>query len=394
MNRQSAVALFGFCLLLALATAQLSPVSDQHDPDNAAIKYLRADIALRQSYALPPDAVSQLQHALESPLNAEDDKLVAAADEALVEFQHGALLKTCDWAVSVEDGPFANTSHRGAIGELVAVSGLRARLRFRDGDSAGAIADVLAAMAAARHLSTDGSLASVLLSYRHEVAIEKVISAHLAQLPPKQLSTLSQGLRRLPGGASLADALRSEKLDRDDLLIISKAAETRDELIEQLVRNIPTLSSDRVRAASIVDGCGGTTQGFTECVRGQEAFYRHWATRFALPPEQFETEYKAELEKLTPINPVLKWFTPSLSRMRWPDAYIQTQRALLNAAISVCLRGPAALRDYPDPYDNGQFSYARLDHGFRLESRLSEDGKSPIALVAGIGMDGQSSTPK
>ena len=159
-------------------------------------------------------------------MNAEDDELVAAADEALVEFQHGASLKRCDWAISIEDGPSANTSHRGAIGELVAVSGLRARLRFRDGDWAGAIADVLAAMAAARHLSTDGSLASVLLSYGHEAALEKVISAHLTQLPPPQLSALSERLGQLPSGASLADAFRSEKLDRDDLLAISKAAKT------------------------------------------------------------------------------------------------------------------------------------------------------------------------
>lgn len=45
----------------------------------------------------------------------------------------------------------------------MSVSGLRARLRFRDGNAAGATSDLLAAMAAARHLSVDGSLASVLV---------------------------------------------------------------------------------------------------------------------------------------------------------------------------------------------------------------------------------------
>ena len=34
---------------------------------NAAVKYLRADIALRQSYPLAPDGVSSLEQALESP---------------------------------------------------------------------------------------------------------------------------------------------------------------------------------------------------------------------------------------------------------------------------------------------------------------------------------------
>ena len=79
------------------------------------MKYLRADASLRQSYSLPPDAAAKLQKALESPLNAEDEKLVAAADDALVEFHHGATTNRCDWAMSAEDGPLANTAHRGAI---------------------------------------------------------------------------------------------------------------------------------------------------------------------------------------------------------------------------------------------------------------------------------------
>jgi hypothetical protein len=102
---------------------------------------------------------------VESPLDVEDEKLVAAADEALVEFHHGAASNRCDWVMSAEDGPLANTAHRGAIKELVAVAEIRSRLRFRDGDMPGAIDDAVAAVAAARHLSVDGSLASVLFAY-------------------------------------------------------------------------------------------------------------------------------------------------------------------------------------------------------------------------------------
>ena len=128
--------------------AQLPPVENQQDSENAAVKYLRADASLRQSYALDPDATAKLQKALESPLDSADEKLVAAAEEALLEFHHGATGKRCNWDMSVEDGPLANTAHRGAIMELVSVSGLRARLRFRDEDTPGAMSDALTAMAA------------------------------------------------------------------------------------------------------------------------------------------------------------------------------------------------------------------------------------------------------
>src|ERR1700676_2139161 len=139
--------------------AQTPPAGNQQDAENAAVKYLRADASLRQSYALASDAAAKLEKALESPLDGEDEKLVAAAEDALVEFRHGAAIARCDWVMSDEDGALANTAHRGAITELVAVSGLRARLRFRDGDTPGAMGDALAAMVAARHLSVDGSLA-------------------------------------------------------------------------------------------------------------------------------------------------------------------------------------------------------------------------------------------
>ena len=101
-----------------------TPFAGNHQrAENAAVKYLRADASLRQSYPLPADAVPNLQKSVESPLDVEDEKLV-----------------------------------------VVAVAEIRSRLRFRDGDIPGAIDDAVAAMAAARHLSVDGSLASVLFA--------------------------------------------------------------------------------------------------------------------------------------------------------------------------------------------------------------------------------------
>src|ERR1700742_3565052 len=135
-----------FLLLPSPWLVAQTPSAVNQSTENAAVKYLRADASLRQSYALPVDAMPILQKLLDSPLDSEDEKLVAAADEALVEFHHGAASSRCDWVMSSEDGPLANTAHRGAIKELVAVAEIRSRLRFRDGDVAGAMADAVAAM--------------------------------------------------------------------------------------------------------------------------------------------------------------------------------------------------------------------------------------------------------
>ncbi len=98
---------FSFRMRASLALFPLLAVScairlaGQSITQNAAVKYLRADAALRQSYQLPPDAALKLEKALESSLDDEDAKLVAVAGDALTELQHGASLRICDWAMMV-----------------------------------------------------------------------------------------------------------------------------------------------------------------------------------------------------------------------------------------------------------------------------------------------------
>jgi hypothetical protein len=374
-------------LMAAVVTVALgvpTGLGAERDGENAAVKYLRADVALRQSYPLPPDAGSKLEKALESPLDGEGEKLVAAADEALVEFHHGAALKTCDWELSIEDGPLADTSHRGATKELVAVSGLRARLRFRDGNLPGAMNDALAAMAAARHLSVDGTLASVLFAYKLERMISGVLERNLDQFSPSQLNELAIGLDALPSGSTLGDAFEAEKVLRKDLLPMAQGAKTRSELIERLRNGIPFLQSNEVLAAEIVDGCSGSVNGFVNCVNQQQSFYISWAPRFRLSPEQFETEYQVEIAELSKKNPLIRMLTPALQRFRWEEAYCQTRRALLHAAIAVRLHGTGALSRHLDPYDGIPFLYISVDGGFRLESLLKDNGVSlSLTIVPG-----------
>jgi len=346
---------------------------------NAAVKYLRADLALRQSYPLPPDAALTLEKALEAPLDNNDEKLVASAGEAFTELRHGSALRNCDWAVSAEDGPLANTAHRGAVREIAALTGIRARIRFRDRDAQGALEDIVAGLAASRHLSLDGSIASVLIAYKLENTLAGILALNLSRLSPSQLHELTMQLDALPSGSTLQKAIEDEKVARNGLLVISDGAKSRDQLIERLLEMAPYLGSNRPLVSEIVDGCGGSVSGFVKCVEEQESFCNSWAAQFSLSPEQFEREYQSELEPLSKTNPVIRVMTPNLPRFRWTQAYTQTRRALLRAAIAVQLDGVGALNQYPDPYDGKPFLYKSVEHGFRLESRLIQ-GQEPLSL--------------
>jgi hypothetical protein len=275
----------------------------------------------------------------------------------------------------------------------VAVAEIRSRLRFRDGNIPGAIDDAVAAMAAARDLSVDGSLASVLFAYRIEKSVTGIIARNLLRLSPAQLRGLETAIDALPQGSDLKIAFAAEKLDRNDILASVQGATTRDELIEALLRTIPVLKSNRELTEQIVDGCGGSLKGFTHCVDQQQSFYLSWAPRFTLPPEEFEKAYKVEFASLSKTNPVVWQFTPALPSFRWAEAYAQTRRALLHTAIAVRLDGPKALNLSPDPYDRKPFTYIAFSEGFKLESRLVDSG-IPISLSIVPSAEDQTSVPK
>jgi len=68
----------------------------------------------------------------------------------------------------------------------------------------------------------------------------------------------------------MATAIADEKIARKDLSNIAQSSQTRAELVEALAKGIPTLRGDRKEAAEIVDGCGGTADGFQKCISQQD----------------------------------------------------------------------------------------------------------------------------
>lgn len=369
--------LYRFWVLLLLPWPLCAQSQSRPSPQNAAVKYLRADIALRESYAFPLDPSTALQKAIDSPLDENSEKLVAAAEGALTEFEHGSELKRCDWELSVQDAVLASTSHREAVRDLVLVSGLRARIRFRHNHPEDAVKDSLAAITAARQLSTDGSIASVLISYRLEDEISQILAHNLTRLSRSQCRQLASHLSSAPRGSDMASALRAEDIDRHPLLTLVRGATSREDLVNHLLDGAPALNGDRKRAQELVDGCGGSVQGFDNCMRQQRDFCKFWLARFSLPPDQFEKEYNRRFQDAAHPNPLIVHYTVVLPRIRWAQAYNYTRRRLLQAAIAIQLEGPAALARFTERGD--VFLFVPEQHGFRLESELKDD-QGPIFL--------------
>src|SRR5260370_35593975 len=95
--------------------AQSPPAANQQYMENAAVKYLRADAALRQSYTLAPDAAAKHEKLLDLALDGADENLVPAAFEVFIQLHQRSTIKACDRAGSVRDGRLRYTASHGAI---------------------------------------------------------------------------------------------------------------------------------------------------------------------------------------------------------------------------------------------------------------------------------------
>src|SRR3954453_23218104 len=131
--------------------------------DNAALKYW-------QAFAQLPKFTDAQSHKLNAefltmPVDDHAREIVAKADYALRMMHRAAKLPHCDWGLAYDEGIELLLPHAQASRTLATLACLRARIRFEDGQYAGAIEDLFDAMTLGRHVSMDGSLITVLLNY-------------------------------------------------------------------------------------------------------------------------------------------------------------------------------------------------------------------------------------
>jgi hypothetical protein len=367
----------GFLLTCRPAAFCFQQASGGH---NAALKYLRAYAAIHQAQGIP-----NLGYLVENYNSVSiDDKTIAAvkaAESGLREVHDGAALRDCDWGVSLEEGVDTDTSHRGVARELTGLLALRARFHFARLRTAEGVNDLLAGIAVARHLSTDGSLTSALIAGALEDGLARLLASHLPKLARPDLTRILDRLETLPPGSAPGQALLSQsRISRARLTRIVRSAGTRDELVRRLAA-LPMLGRN---AVEFLAACGGAGDGVIGALEELTPKYAAWLQRFDMPPQEFERKFLLETASLKQRNAVFRMLTPSIPRVQREEAITRVRRALLRTAVAVQRDGASVLKRYPDPHSGAAFLHFPTAGGFQLQSRLNVNNE-PLELIIGVG---------
>jgi hypothetical protein len=288
--------------------------------------------------------------------------------------------------MSYEDGVYALLPHADAARVLTSLACLRGRLRFESGQNSGAIDDLVAAMALARHVSQDGYLITLLVDY----SIEHRLSGAIAQSLPKLDATATKGLKARiealpPGGSGSKALVTSEKETMDWFINKVKGIKNKESLLSFL--SFVAVSEGKpadvdAKTRVFLEECGGSAEGVVKFAEEALPSYAATAKMFDLSPEEFAKEFKRESTKQAG-NPVFKIFFPAIGKVRLAKARADVRRAMLSAAIAVQLDGQDALKNHPDPVDGGRFEYVPFAGGFELRSKLKGPDSESVALTVG-----------
>jgi RNA polymerase sigma factor (sigma-70 family) len=351
---------------------------------NAALRYGQAFIALRRGVG---DKDKLLADCLTMPLDAHARQLVSKAGYALQMMRRGAELPRCDWATDLERGIELPYTHADGARVLSALACLRARMRFEEGQGAEAIADVVAALALARHVSQDGTLDGLRAGYHIEHLMSEVLARYLPALDAGTVKDLKKRLDALPPGARPGTAtLRMGESLLNWIVGEVKEAKDRDGLLEFLSQLCGSkgdpAEKNRAKGRAFLAECDNTAAGVIRSAEEMRQRLAPLAKTLDLPPDQVAKEFAREERKLAG-NPVYKVFAPVLHNIRVRRAEADVRRALLSAALDVRLDGAGALKKHPDPVVGGPFEYVAFEDGFELRSRLKGRDDRPVALTVG-----------
>jgi hypothetical protein len=373
-------------LTLAVVTASWGPVLAGAPPDpttNAALKYWQAFATLP---ALSHDEQNRLiAECLTMPLDAQARELVSKGEYALQLMHEGAPLSRCEWGVDCEQGLFVRVPQGPAARVLSSLACLRARVRFEEGRDSEAIGDIVAAMALGRHLSREGGLIVVLLSYQIEHRMIEALALYLPKLDAPKVNDLKTRLDSLPPFATLATVLRSCEVKTLDWFVRQVKDAKDQESLLAFLSQIPYAPEGRDqsgKAAAFLKECGGTAGGVLRFAEQSRPAYTVMAEKLELPLNQFEKEFEREAKKQA-TNPVFKLFFPALVNCRAAQARIDVRRALLSAAQDVRVGGRETLKRHPDPSGGAPFQYTAFEGGFELRSKLKQRDDKPVTLTVG-----------
>ena len=175
----------------------------RQEPANAALVYWQAFAAMPKSGDVP-------RNLWQVALNAKAMAYLRSAPSALEMLHRASRLDRCDWGLQWDRGPMTAMPHMAQARTLARLACFRARLRLSQGDSRGALEDLLAVLRMARHVGRDASLIGVLVQASIEATAVDGIAQNFGRWPDEDLAALRQALDRLPEGGSVAAAMDME----------------------------------------------------------------------------------------------------------------------------------------------------------------------------------------
>jgi hypothetical protein len=345
-------------------------------PANAAMKYW-------QAFALMPELSKEQEKKLRStssPLDSADEKLIEEADGSLRYLHRGAAIRTCDWSLDYDDGPFMAIPHVEKARTLARLACLRARQFFARGRPNDALADIITTFVFSRHVGADPIFLNVLIQYSIEQSAIEVVALHLGEFDKPLLATLSARMAELPKGPSLADCVLAKKRQVVDWLIgrvEAAASESRDWKEE-----IRRVCGPDPQVRSLLEA-GGDAAGTAKLLRKISHRYEEAAKIAALPTREFATYWHRWQEGAHAADRGIRVFELPLEEIGDSTRQWQTRLALFSAALAVKLEGKQRLNEILDPYDGRPFEYVELPQGFELRSRLVVRGKQVMLTVGG-----------
>ena len=377
-------------LSLVLSTNAIAYGNQVTDPKpdlnrNAALKYWRGFANLPKLEKEEQDKIAR--EATTMVLTPRIKAVVTLSESSLHELYNGAAVPTCAWGLTREDGFSIIIPEASAARLLHGLACLRARLRFEEGDNAGALDDVFAGMTLARHIGQDGTIVSVLVGFALESMSTDVLAAYLPKLDRTSLQTLPGRFGKLPAGGTVAGGLLVE----ENVFLVGfqnkiREFKDRDKLVEYLGLALSEEPGESkkvqiARGKAYLEECGGTAESLVALAEEGRPYYESLAKKTTMPPSEFSKLMDGEMKRIKK-NPVARVVFPALARCQQLEARLLSRRAMLAAAIAIQVRGRESLDAHPDPYGNGPFAYQAFEAGYILQSKLQHQDK-PIALTVG-----------
>jgi hypothetical protein len=337
-------------------------------------------------------------------------KIVAAYDDEFKLLREAMHQKVpCDWGIDLSPGPATLLPHLARAKAAAQEAQLRAVWDLQHGNQAGARDDLLASFVLARNVSLDRTLIGALVQQANEAIVFSTVAANFGQFSPETLQKLENGFEAAPPAGTVAAAMATEKLLGPEWLANKVRTLQREypggdaKVMEavhenEVVRGFDFYYGNKYTGNEgkgdtniwqrIFVASGGTSDGLLKLTHEMEPLYTRLDSILTLPLPEFEDQIQKFNSQIRQSQNLLVsvLFPVSVEGARRREFRMQTQQAMVRAAVEYELHGESGFKSVRDPCGDGPFSFQRfvferVDRGFELKSVVTWSPGVPFAMI-------------